>query len=461
MNEERILNISGNPKAEEFNRLYIIFISIIATMGGFMFGFELGVITGVIPFIQIQYSLEGFALGWVVAIFELGCMSGALLISMIADRIGRKKSLQLTALSFLITTLGIVLAKDTFDLALWRFFQGAGVGAASVLSPMYIAEIAPGKMRGKMVSLNQLMIILGILLASVVCFYFGDINKPENWRLMFGFAFIPSAAFIAMLFFIPESPRWLMKKKSRDAAERILKTIGNQEFVERELTGIENSIRLNSKQGTLMDLFDKRIAPVLFIGCGLAVLQQFCGSNNITAYLQVIFLKANINLEDGLLNAVFVGLVFFLFTILSIFLIDLVGRKKLLFIGTLFMSFFLFMLSWSFSNDLVDGRLVFFFVMGFIATYAFTLAPVTWVVLSEIFPNYIRVKALSLASALLWLSCFIVVLISPYLLKVSPSVNFIIFGFFNLIGTYFVWRYVPETKGKSLEEIENIILKKS
>ncbi len=429
-------------------------------MGGVMFGFELGVITGIIPFIQRQFQLAEFELGWVVAIFELGAVAGTFIAGWLAEKIGRKKSLLVTAFSFLITTAGIALSRNAFDLSIWRFFQGLGVGAVSVLSPMYIAEIAPAKIRGKLVSVNQLSIIIGFILATVSCYYFGDPANLESWRWMFGSALLPAMIFFAALFTIPESPRWLIKVQQHRIAEIVLKRIGNDKYVSDELREISGSLQSTSGQGSYRNLFKKAIFPVLFIGFGLAILQQFCGANNVTAYLQVIFEKANINIRDGLLNAIFVALVFFVFTLLAIVLVDRIGRKKLMLIGTSLMALFLFLLAWSFSSPEVNGVAVFIFIMGYIATYAFTLAPVTWVLLSEIFPNYIRSKALSLSSCVLWLATFLVVLISPWLLQLSPVINFVIFGMLNVLGIFFVWRYVPETKGKSLEEIEDILLKK-
>lgn len=440
-----------------YHKGYVLIISLIAAMGGLMFGFDLGVITGVIPFIQKQFNLQGFKLGWVVAIFEVGCMGGTFLTSWLTDKLGRKKMLIFTASSFLITTVGAVFSGSAYVLALWRFAQGLGVGAASVLSPMYIAEIAPAPIRGKLVSTNQLSIVFGVLLAIVVCYYLGDPANVESWRWMFGAALIPAIIFFCALFFIPESPRWLIKDNQTQKAEAVLKKIGDDSFAERELSEILDSLQSSSRQGTYRELFGGIILPILLVGFGLAILQQFSGANNVTAYMQIIFAKANISIKDGLLNAVFVGLVLFALTILAIILVDRMGRRKLMLIGTFFMAILLFLLAWSFNSPVVNGSLVFIFVMAYIAVYAFTLAPVTWVLLSEIFPTYIRSKALSLSSFVLWLATFLVVFISPYLLKLSPVINFIIFGVCNIIGFFFVFRYVPETKGKTLEELEILL----
>lgn len=451
--------VKNNVEHVSYNKGYVLAMSLIAAMGGLMFGFDLGVITGVIPFIQRQFHLEGFMLGWVVAIFEVGCMAGTFITAWLTDKYGRKKMLLFTAVALMLTTIGVALSQTAFGLAGWRFAQGIGVGAASVLSPMYIAEIAPAAIRGKLVTMNQLTIILGILLATVACYYFGDPNNVESWRWMFGSAFIPATVFFVALFIIPESPRWLVKAQHNPEAEKVLIKIGGDRFAKKELEEINESLQ-SAKQGTYRELFGKIILPTLLIGFGLAVLQQFSGANNVTAYMQVIFEKANISIKDGLLNAVFVGLVFFVFTILAIVLVDKMGRKKLMLVGTSFMALLLFLLAWSFNSSSVNGTLVFIFVMVYIAVYAFTLAPVTWVLLSEIFPNYIRSKALSLSSCVLWLATFLVVFISPFLLKLSPVINFIIFGICNIIGFFFVWHYVPETKGKTLEELETMLTTK-
>ncbi|TSD63845.1 sugar porter family MFS transporter [Inquilinus sp. KBS0705] len=454
-----IKNANTVEQTGQHNTVYLTFITLVAAMGGLLFGFDLGIITGVIPFIQKQFYLYGFELGWVVAIFELGCMFGAFFISFMTEKLGRKKALVTTAIFFIITTIGIVMSNSASELAIWRFLQGVAVGAASVLSPMYIAETSPAQIRGTLVSINQLMIIFGILLATFISYYFGDPQNADSWKYMFGFALVPSAIFLILLIFVPESPRWLLKKGLQKEAIKVLRKIGDDIYVAIEVKGININTEAPQRKARYIDLFGKSMLPVLAIGFGLAILQQFCGSNNITAYLQVIFQKANLDIKDGLLNAVFVSIVFFVSTVFAILLIDRIGRKKLLLIGTLLMAFFLFCLALSFNSTTVNGTLVVIFVMGFIGTYAFTLAPVTWVVLSEIFPNHIRGKALSMASAVLWLSCFIVVLISPYLLKVSAVVNFVIFGIFNICGFIFIWFYVPETMGKTLEQIEKMLFK--
>jgi len=448
--------VSTTGQSHAFNKLFVISISLVAAMGGLMFGFDLGIITGVIPFITKQFNLQGFALGWVVAIFELGCMAGTLIIAHFANKYGRKNVMIFNSLLLVITSMGVAFAPSATVLCVWRFIQGASVGAASVVSPMYIAEISPAHARGKLVSLNQLTIILGILLATVCAFIFGDPANPESWRWMFGSAIVPASLFFITVFLIPETPRWLIKANHETEARLVLMKIGEKDLIEKEMSDIKKSLSQNTKSGSYSDLLSTTVLPALLVGFGIAILQQFCGINNVTQYVQVIFEKAHINLTDGLFKGMFVGLVFFVFTFLAIILVDKIGRKILMLVGTALMAFFLFMLAWSFQSTSINGLLVFFFVMGYIATFAFTLGPVVWVLLSEIYPNYIRDKALSLSSCMLWTATFLVVLISPYLLDLSPMINFLLFAVLNVIGFVFVWIYLPETKGRTLEEMEQV-----
>jgi SP family arabinose:H+ symporter-like MFS transporter len=278
---------------------------------------------------------------------------------------------------------------------------------------------------------------------------------------MFGSAVLPASLFFITVFLIPETPRWLIKANREADAKLVLMKIGESDFIENEMSDIKKSLSQNSKSGSYRDLLSTTVLPALLVGFGIAILQQFCGINNVTQYVQVIFEKAHINLTDGLLKGMFVGLVFFIFTFLAIILVDKIGRKILMLVGTALMAFFLFMLAWSFQSTNINGLLVFFFVMGYISTFAFTLGPVVWVLLSEIYPNYIREKALSLSSCMLWTATFVVVLISPYLLDLSPMVNFLLFAVLNLFGFVFVWLFLPETKGRTLEEMEQVWARKT
>ncbi len=447
---------TNSHQSQHFNQSFVISVSFVASMGGLMFGFDLGIITGVIPFIVKQFNLQGFSLGLVVAIFELGCMAGTMLVAWFSDKYGRKNVMVFNSFMLIVTALGAAMSDSSFTLCVWRFIQGMSVGAASVVSPMYIAEISPAHARGRLVSLNQLTIILGILLATVSAYLFGNPNDLNSWRWMFGSAFIPALVFFIAVFFIPESPRWLIKAARDKEARVVLDKIGKKRDITKMIDEIKDSLNLNGGKKSYRDLSGKAVLPALTVGLIIAALQQFCGINNVTQYVQVIFGKAHIALSDGLFKGVFVGLVFFVFTFLAIALIDKIGRKFLMLTGTALMSVFLFLLAFSFNSPSINGFFVFLFVMGYIATFAFTLGPVVWVLLSEIYPNYIRGKALSLSSCMLWTATFVVVLVSPYLLDLNPVVNFLIFGVLNVLGFFFVLFYLPETKGKSLEEMGEI-----
>jgi len=426
-----------------------------------MFGFDLGIITGVVPYIEHQFKLSGFSLGFVVAVFELGAMIGALGTAYLANKYGRKSTMIFCAILLCITSVGVAYATGSNSLALWRFVQGVCVGAASVLSPMYIAEVAPARVRGKLVALNQLSIILGILLSSICNFYFGENDLgSNNWRYMFLSALVPSALFLIFLFFIPESPRWLLaKSKSEIMSNRILNRIykNNKEFVARQIADIKNATSEGSRQSTiaLNVLFGKKFLPIVFIGFGIAILQQFCGINNVTPFMQKIFIMAGIQLKDGLMNAVLVQLVFFAFTFVAIALVDRIGRKILMLIGTGLMALSLFLLGWAF-NSQSSGVLILILVMLYIATFAFTLGPVVWVLISEMFPAEIRGRAISLSSSVLWMGTFLVILVSPYMLEIGAVFNFVFFGILNVAGFLFCLFYLPETKGKTLEQMKDV-----
>ena len=450
-----------NAQTQSYNKLYVLSITLIAAMGGLMFGYDLGVITGVVPFISEQFHLEGLYKGFVVAVFELGCMCGALGSSKYADQLGRKKTLIITAFFLVITAIGVAFAPNAEWLSAWRFLQGVCVGAASVLSPMYIAEISPSSERGKYVAINQLTIIIGVLLSTVVCWYYGEVlqmDKLVAWRWMLGSAVVPALVFFFALIAIPETPRWLVSvARVSDAAKVIARIGGSREEQAKELSEIEESLSaVKERGGSYRDLLSRSIFPALLVGMGLAFFQQFCGVNNITPYMQDIFMSANMALGEGLLNAVFVNIVFLFTTVASLFLIDRIGRKRLMLIGFGAMAIILLALVWAFSQEQINGMLVLVLITAYISTFGFTWGPVVWVMLSEIFPNYIRAKALAVSSFTLWLSCFIVVLISPLLLEVSPMVNFLFFAVFTILGFVFCYFRVPETKGKSLEQIEEM-----
>jgi len=454
---------NSNPsKTTSYNVPYVYFICLVASLGGVMFGFDLGIITGVVPYIEHQFNLSGFTLGLVVAIFELGCMAGALYTGQIATKYGGRRTMIFVAALFIITAVGAAYAPGATTLAIWRFAQGVCVGAASVLAPMYVAEVTPARVRGRMVSIYQLTIILGIVLASLSNYYFGE-NDPASsrWRLMILSAVVPGTIYFVLLFLIPESPRWLIIQSSKEKeAGHIFRKInkGNQERSRTLIQEVKDSVNhVNSGSGVAFrTMFKKAFLPIVLIGVGIAFLQQFCGINNVTPYMQKIFLMAGLELKDGLLNAVFVQLVFLFSTFIAIAIVEKTGRKLLMLVGTGLMAVTLFILSLAFSVENQSGVIILILVMVYIGTFGFTLGPVVWVLISEMYPAEIRGRAIAFTAASLWVATFIVVLVSPYLLEIGPVFNFVTFGILNVVGFIFCLRYLPETKGKTLEQMKEL-----
>ncbi|MCE5331738.1 MAG: sugar porter family MFS transporter [Bacteroidales bacterium] len=448
---------------EKKNIYFVYIICFIVSLGGLMFGFDLGIITGIIPYIEKQFSLSGFNLGWVVAVFELGAMVGAFTIIKLADLVGRKKTMLFCSFFLIVTAFGVAFASTAIYLSIFRFIQGYFVGAVSILSPMYIAEIAPKNMRGRLVSINQLTIIMGIFFASCSNYYLGVNNLDSNcWRYMFLSAAIPALIFFLLLFIIPESPRWLIIfGKDISRAKLVLqRTQPIKTKIEDEMKEIEKSVQEKTSFNlSYKKILSKTYLPILLVGICIAFLQQLCGINNVTPYMQKIFLMAGIKLEDGLFNAIFVQLVFFLSTIIAILLIDRMGRRLLMLMGTALMAVSLLILSIVFNNP-QSGIFIFIIIMIYIGSFGFTLGPVVWVLISEMFPPEIRGKAMGISSASLWLATFFVVLISPSLLKIGASFNFIIFSILNVFGFLFCLKFLPETKGKTLEEMDEVWRKK-
>jgi len=374
--------------------------------------------------------------------------------------------MKFVAALFIITAVGAAYSPDATFLSIWRLAQGICVGAASVLAPMYIAEVSPARVRGRMVSIYQLTIILGIVLASLSSYYFGENDLGSNgWRYMLLSAIVPSIIYFVLLFLIPESPRWLIFQTAKeDEAGKIFLKInnGNEELSRSEILEVKNSINQDNSHSriALRTVFGKAFLPIVLIGFGIAFLSQFCGINNVTPYMQKIFLLAGIKLTDGLLNAVFVLLVFFFSTFIAIIIIEKTGRKVLMLVGTGIMAITLFLLALAFNSDAKSGVYILVLVMIYIGTFGCTLGPVTWVLISEMYPADIRRRAIALTSASLWVATFIVVLVSPYLLEIGPVFNFVIFGILNIVGFVFCLRFLPETKSKTLEQMKEVWQKK-
>jgi sugar porter (SP) family MFS transporter len=436
---------------KNYNSAYIIRISFISALGGYLFGFDFAVISGALPFLQQQFGLDAYWEGFATGSLALGAIMGCLIAGNIADKFGRKKSLLVAAALFFISSLCMAFSANKGIFITSRFLAGIGVGMASMLSPMYIAEIAPAALRGRMVAINQLTIVIGILITNIVNYSLRNIGD-DAWRWMFGLGTIPSGLFFIGALTLPESPRWLVNVARKDEALKILRKIGDNVFAETTLSSIQSTSKSETKQG-YSGVFKKGVLPVVLIGMGLAVFQQFCGINVVFNYTPRIFESIGVSQDNQLLQTVFIGIVNLIFTILAMLLVDKLGRKPLMLIGSAGL-FFLYLIVVQMLE--ADSTAVSWFLLSSIGVYAMSLAPVTWVLISEIFPNKIRGAATSVAVLSLWAAYFILVFTFPILFDKLGDKTFYIYSGVCLIGFVFIYFKVKETKGRTLEELEMV-----
>jgi len=434
--------------------LYLYFICLIATMGGLMFGFDIAIISGAVPFIQPYFGWNELQLGWGVSSLLVGAIIGAFGSGILSDIFGRKKVLIFVALFFAVSCSFTALASSSFIFISARLFGGLAVGAASVLSPMYVAEVAPPKNRGMLVSVYQLAIVLGILCSYTI--NYGLHNIDNNWRWMFATGIIPSVLFFVGLFFIPESPRWLYKAGRQIDSLKVLKRIGGESLAKVEIQQIAESLQGNSGAVSAGELFKPSVRKVMIIGFFLAVFVQISGINTVIDYAPKILLAAGVEINNALLQTSLVGFINFIFTFVAILFIDKLGRRSLYLIGSMGMVVTLIMLAISFYLKM-EGIFTLICILMFIAFFASCIGPVFWTLLSEIFPNKIRGKALAFASFTQWIFNFLVVLLFPHFLaSLGGARTFLFLAVMSFLQWLFTYLYVPETKGKSLEEIEQI-----
>ncbi len=437
---------------EQGNVGYVYLISLVAAIGGILFGFDTAVIAGAIGFVKEHFELDAVREGFAVSSVLVGCVFGASFAGMLSDRFGRKKVLLLSAFLFIVSAIGSALPRTLIEFVIARFVGGLGVGAASMLSPLYIAEISPARIRGRLVSLNQFAIISGILLAYIADWLLVGIG-PTNWRWMFASETLPALFFMVFLVFVPESPRWLTKQGMESDALSTLSRIGGRQHAEQEMKEIKETISLET--GSITQLFQPGLRIALTIGIVLAILQQITGINTVLYYAPRIFASAGYGQMDSLLMAVIVGIVNLLFTIVALWLIDKVGRKILLLIGSAGMGIFFFLSGCTFHFQFYEGPWILIFILLYVGSFAMSLGPVVWVVMSEIFPTRIRGRAMSIATVFLWISCFVVSWTFPILVDyISDAFTFWLYASMCVITFLFVWMIVPETKEKTLEEIE-------
>jgi len=423
-------------------------------MGGLMFGFDIAIISGAVPFIQPYFGWNELQLGWGVSSLLVGAIIGAFGSGVLSDMYGRKSVLIIVALFFAVSCAFTALAASSVVFVSARLFGGLAVGAASVLSPMYVAEVAPPKNRGMLVSVYQLAIVLGILCSYTI--NYGLHNIDNNWRWMFATGIVPSVLFFVGLFFIPESPRWLFKAGRKDESLKVLTRIGGESLANAEILEIAESLKGNVSAVSIGELFKPSARKVIIVGFLLAVLVQISGINTVIDYAPKILLAAGVEINNALLQTSLVGLINFIFTFVAILFIDKLGRRSLYLIGSMGMVITLVMLAVSFYLKM-EGIFTLICILMFIAFFASCIGPVFWTLVSEIFPNRIRGKALAFASFTQWIFNFLVVLLFPHFLKsVGGTKTFLFLALMSFIQWLFTYIYVPETKGKSLEEIERI-----
>jgi sugar porter (SP) family MFS transporter len=428
---------------------YILGICFISALGGYLFGFDFAVISGALPFLQKQFELNAYWEGFATGCLALGAIAGCLLAGKVADKYGRRPGLMLSAALFGISSLAMAISPNREFFVIARFVAGIGVGMASMLSPMYIAEIAPASIRGRLVAMNQLTVVLGILITNLVNYTLRNVGD-DSWRWMFGLGIVPSGLFLLGAFLLPESPRWLIGNDQEFKAQQVLSKIGYEEYVKSSLISIKKSL-IGVEKINYSEAFKKVFLPAVLAGIGLAVFQQFCGINTVFNYAPKIFQSIGASKDNQLLQTVFIGAVNVFFTILAMMLVDKIGRKPLMLIGAGGLCvLYIIIVQLLFAGS----PKVSWFLLAAIGTYAMSLAPVTWVLISEIFPTKVRAAAIAIAVISLWLAYFVLVFTFPILFERMKENTFYIYSGICALGFLFVWFKVKETKGKTLEEVE-------
>jgi sugar porter (SP) family MFS transporter len=451
-------NLDSNIKTMEasiykYNNIYVIFLAFISALGGYLFGFDFAVISGALPFLKLQFALTSLGEGFLTGSLALGCIAGCLFAGKIADQYGRRPGLIAAAAIFAVSSLSMAFSGTLLVFIGMRFCAGIGVGMASMLSPLYIAEISPANVRGRNVAINQLTIVIGILITNLVNYHLAD-KGPESWRWMFGMGFIPSVLFLIGVILLPESPRWQLKNKLTTKAETTLTKIGGAKYAI-DIIADMNKAPKQQTMASYKSVLSKSVRPAVLIGVVLAVFQQLCGINVVFNYTSVIFKSAGASLDRQLFETVVIGIVNMLFTLLAMWQVDKLGRRPLMLIGSLGLSIIYLVLAFLLGHN--GGTwLISIFVMLAIAIYATSLAPVTWVIISEIFPNHIRGVASSVAIVALWGAYFILVFTFPILSEHMGTFGpFYLYSAICLVGFFFIKVKVKETKGQTLEQLES------
>lgn len=510
--------MTQNTTNIQMNRSYATLISLIVALGGFLLGFDSAVISGAVRGITSYFGMTDAMLGFAVGCVIFGAMAGNLLAGPMADRFGRKYVLIGVAALFTISALWSALATGYTEFIIARIIGGVGIGGAILIAPIYIAEIAPPKLRGSLVSFNQLNIVLGISVAYFSNYFLVNYGS-DSWRWMLGVEAIPAFIYFISLFTVPRSPRWLILQLNKvEKATQILKRIGGEQYAELTIAEIQRGIDKKEEKGKLSDLFNRKYTTIMIIALGIAFFQQITGINAIFYYAPTIFEQAGGSTDSSFLQAIVVGLTNLIFTIVAIWLIDRLGRKPLLLIGTSFMTLALLMATLAFNNatydfdqeslakvqnseirlklEALDGQsfdsqsnlflalendlddeqflsfkrneitnfitinsmLVLIAILLYVAAFAISLGPVMWTLISEIFPSKIKGIAVSVVGFFNSLVSFSVTQIFPWeLSNLGPTTTFAIYALLSACAIFFVYRYVIETKGKTLEEVEDLL----
>jgi MFS transporter, SP family, xylose:H+ symportor len=452
----------------KLNARYVFGISMVAALGGLLFGYDWVVIGGAKPFYEKFFLLSTEQqIGWANSCALLGCLLGSITAGGVGDRLGRKKLLIASAALFAISSVLTGWAHTFTEFVFWRIVGGIAIGIASNISPVYIAEVSPAKWRGRLVALNQLTIVMGILSAQLVNWWIArpvpngataemirlSWNGQTGWRWMFTAVAAPSLVFLAGALLVPDSPRWLLVHGAREKARRTLQHIGGEAYADREIHEIEHSLH-EQPAADWRELLSPRLLGILITGILLAVLQQWSGINVIFNYAEEIYRAAGYGVSEILFNIVFTGAINLVFTLVALGFVDRLGRRVLMLAGCAGIAVSHLLLGFAYARHM-QGIPVLLLTLATIACYSMSLAPVTWVLIAEIFPNRVRGVAVSVAVAALWIACFFVTYTFPVLNRVLGSAGtFWLYSAICASGFVFVWFRVPETKGKTLEEIE-------
>jgi sugar porter (SP) family MFS transporter len=456
--------------AAKTNLAYLLPICLVATLGGLLFGYDTGVISGAIEPLTARFHLSDFMKGWASGCVLVGCAAGVLMVGPISDRFGRRLAMYLAAVMFLASAIGTAIPNYIWTFIVFRVIGGVGIGIASISTPMYIAEITPANIRGRMIAVNQIAIVGGIALTSFINYFIAGHGDQawlieSGWRWMFGTGIVPAVLFGLLLLPIPESPRWLIEKGREVRARQILEKVGGAEFAGTEFDSIKSA--LTRETGTWGELFSAKLRLPLLIGVLLAVLQQVTGINVFLYFGATIFktMSASTGVDAGLLQQIVINGAGVFFTLIAIATVDKWGRKPLMLLGAAGMGVSLLVMG-IMAQTMTDPAAVsgwmLFFILLYIACFGLSVGPVTWVILAEIFPTAVRGRALGLATFFLWTADYAVTQTFPmmdaqgswFVKHFNHAFPFYTYALFCVALVLVVWRLVPETKGRSLEEIE-------